>query len=529
MTDHGWSAEFRIPLRVLRFPALPVQSWDFQASRYISGKQENDDWAYFPRSVAGEVSHYGRLDGLEGLEEKTPMEFRPFLVGRVRRRDPAVGQLASGWDTLVSGGLDLKWHPTPGLTLDATFNPDFAQVEADQVVLNLSTVETYYPEKRPFFLEGIRRVPDSLSASLHAAHRARAAHPRAPDRPRQQGAPGRRPRAFGDLRRDEAHRHARQGVVRRNDSGGDCREYRAGAGGLRLTGATPRQRDASRRPDVVVRGRAAQTRPRRRREHRVHGDGGDARRADRDVPAPSAERIRAPQDDRAVSEPRGAHAARPDDVEPRAERALLQRRVRRRGRLALAVAGGRLRDGRSGRGVRARERTGSSRGRRDDDPQRRHRRGDAGVHQQGGGEALDRRDKHRRRVARVRDQRPRVQLARESDLGGRQRAAPRAGSVRSVPGDARVPLLRHDVRLGRAPGGPGALSRRLRALQEFLVLQHRRPLPRNEVRRPRSGRRYGPAARRAVRDRGSRSTRTRASASSSASTRSATRSTTVSI
>ncbi len=155
VTDHGWSAEFRIPLRVLRFPALPVQSWDFQASRYISGKQENDDWAYFPRSVAGEVSHYGRLDGLEGLEEKTPMEFRPFLVGRVRRRDPAVGQLASGWDTLVSGGLDLKWHPTPGLTLDATFNPDFAQVEADQVVLNLSTVETYYPEKRPFFLEGI--------------------------------------------------------------------------------------------------------------------------------------------------------------------------------------------------------------------------------------------------------------------------------------------------------------------------------------------------------------------------------------
>ena len=155
VTDHGWTAEFRIPLRILRFPSLPVQSWDFQASRYISMKQENDDWAYFPRSVAGEVSHYGRLDGLEGLREKMPLELRPFVVARVRRRDPAVGQLASGWDGLASGGLDLKWHPTPGLTLDATFNPDFAQVEADQVVLNLSTVETYYPEKRPFFLEGI--------------------------------------------------------------------------------------------------------------------------------------------------------------------------------------------------------------------------------------------------------------------------------------------------------------------------------------------------------------------------------------
>ena len=91
----------------------------------------------------------------KGFAESTPLELRPFLVGRVRRRDPAVGQLASGWDALVSGGLDLKWHPTQALTLDATFNPDFAQVEADQVVLNLSTVETYYPEKRPFFLEGI--------------------------------------------------------------------------------------------------------------------------------------------------------------------------------------------------------------------------------------------------------------------------------------------------------------------------------------------------------------------------------------
>ena len=155
VTAHGWSAEFRIPFRILRFPAASVQTWDFQASRYISGKQEYDEWAYFPRALGGEVSHYGRLDGLEGLHQRTPLEFRPFVVGRVRRRDPAVGQLASGWDTLVSGGLDVKWHPTQGLTLDATFNPDFAQVEADQVVLNLSTYETYFPEKRPFFLEGI--------------------------------------------------------------------------------------------------------------------------------------------------------------------------------------------------------------------------------------------------------------------------------------------------------------------------------------------------------------------------------------
>jgi hypothetical protein len=159
VTEHGWTAEFRIPMRILRFPTRPVQSWDLQASRWISALQEGDDWAYYPRTVGGEVSHYGRLDDLEGLEARTPLEFRPFIVGRLRRRDPAVGQLASGTDVWGSAGVDFKWHPTAELTLDATVNPDFAQVEADQVVLNLSTAPTYYPEKRPFFLEGI----DALS------------------------------------------------------------------------------------------------------------------------------------------------------------------------------------------------------------------------------------------------------------------------------------------------------------------------------------------------------------------------------
>jgi Domain of unknown function (DUF5916) len=186
---HGWTAELRIPLRVLRLSSLPVRSWDFQASRYISRRQETDVWAYFPRRLGGEVSHYGRLDGTEGARAATPVEARPFIVGRLRRRDrtdPALGQLASGTDVLGSAGLDLGWNPSPDVTLDATFNPDFAQVEADQVVLNLSNVATYYPEKRPFFLAGIdvfttpfqllytRRmgaVPPVPSLRTDAAHR----------------------------------------------------------------------------------------------------------------------------------------------------------------------------------------------------------------------------------------------------------------------------------------------------------------------------------------------------------------------
>ncbi len=155
LTDHGWSAEIVIPLRILRFDSLAEQSWDLEARRYVSEREETDEWAYIPRSEAGEVSHYGKLEGLRDLRAGSPLELRPFVLGRVRRRDPGGTQLDSGTDLAASAGLDLKWHATQALTLDATFNPDFAQVEADQLVLNLTKFETYYPEKRPFFLEGI--------------------------------------------------------------------------------------------------------------------------------------------------------------------------------------------------------------------------------------------------------------------------------------------------------------------------------------------------------------------------------------
>jgi hypothetical protein len=153
-TATGWVAELRIPLRILRFRELPVQSWGFQARRYISMRQEMDEWAYSPRTSAGEVSRYGQLTGLVNLKRPSQLELRPFVWGRLRSREASAERVASGLDAAASAGLDLKWHPTQRLTLDATFNPDFAQVEADQVVLNLTTYETFYQEKRPFFLEG---------------------------------------------------------------------------------------------------------------------------------------------------------------------------------------------------------------------------------------------------------------------------------------------------------------------------------------------------------------------------------------
>jgi len=154
-TPHGWSAELRIPLRALRFPARAVQSWGLQVKRYVSARKESDDWAHIPREAAGEVSHYGRLDGLVGLVSRAPLELRPFVVGSVRHYDPRATTLDRGTSLGFAAGLDLKWHPSQSLTLDATIFPDFGQVEADQIVLNLTTYEIYYPEKRPFFLEGV--------------------------------------------------------------------------------------------------------------------------------------------------------------------------------------------------------------------------------------------------------------------------------------------------------------------------------------------------------------------------------------
>jgi hypothetical protein len=151
----GWSAELRIPLRALRFPATAVQSWGLQVRRYISARQELDDWAHIPKEAAGEVSHYGRLDDLRGLKTKNPIELRPFIVGTLKHHDPQGYTLQHGWDPSGSAGLDLKWHVSQSLTLDATIWPDFGQVEADQVILNLTNYEIYYPEKRPFFLEGV--------------------------------------------------------------------------------------------------------------------------------------------------------------------------------------------------------------------------------------------------------------------------------------------------------------------------------------------------------------------------------------
>ncbi|TSC34427.1 carbohydrate binding family 9 domain-containing protein [Corallococcus sp. Z5C101001] len=145
----GWSAELRIPLLIFQLDPEKAGDWGLQARRYLSSVQETQEWAYIPRTVAGETSRYGRLSRLEGLHRGNPFELRPFALLRAARG--VDGRAGYG----ATGGLDARVHLTPNVGLDLTVNPDFAQVEADEQVLNLTTIETFFPEKRPFFLDGM--------------------------------------------------------------------------------------------------------------------------------------------------------------------------------------------------------------------------------------------------------------------------------------------------------------------------------------------------------------------------------------
>ncbi|MGZ3441406.1 MAG: DUF5916 domain-containing protein, partial [Polyangia bacterium] len=152
--DHGWTAELEIPLKTLRYEGARTE-FGFQVRRLIQRRQETDEWAYIPRAARGEVSYYGVLDSLAGLHAARLFQIVPYLAAGVYQRysqDPAP---LNGTQLYGNIGADLKIGLTPALTLDATINPDFGQVEADQVILNLSTFELFFPEKRPFFLEGV--------------------------------------------------------------------------------------------------------------------------------------------------------------------------------------------------------------------------------------------------------------------------------------------------------------------------------------------------------------------------------------
>jgi hypothetical protein len=148
----GWSAELKIPFQTLRYEGGRDQ-FGFQVRRHIQRREEIDEWAYTPRTARGEVSYYGVLDGLAGLRAARLFQIVPYFAAGLFIRYG--GDNFDGTSLYGNLGGDLKLGLTSALTLDVTINPDFGQVEADQVVLNLTTFEVFFPEKRAFFLEGV--------------------------------------------------------------------------------------------------------------------------------------------------------------------------------------------------------------------------------------------------------------------------------------------------------------------------------------------------------------------------------------
>jgi hypothetical protein len=164
LEDDAWTAEFRIPLSQLRYGPQDEQVWGLHAWRWIDRHQEEDQWNLIPRKSTGRMYNLGELHGIRGLKRFRHVELLPHVLSKLDAFPRAPGDpYRTGPALFGSTGLDAKIGLSTDLTLDATINPDFGQVEADPSVMNLTAYETFYQEKRPFFLEG----KNILSFNVH--------------------------------------------------------------------------------------------------------------------------------------------------------------------------------------------------------------------------------------------------------------------------------------------------------------------------------------------------------------------------
>ena len=153
--DSGWSAEMKIPFSQLRFGKNSKHTWGLQVYRQLYRKQERSSWQFIPRKAPGFVHYFGELRGLDDISPPRRIELLPYTVANASRSKKQPGNpFATGQKNTISGGLDGKIGLTSDITADFTINPDFGQVEADPSIVNLTAFETFFEEKRPFFVEG---------------------------------------------------------------------------------------------------------------------------------------------------------------------------------------------------------------------------------------------------------------------------------------------------------------------------------------------------------------------------------------
>jgi len=150
----GWAVEIRIPFSQLRFPPAHEQRWGINVSRRTLRNQERDELFHRPREESGYIGRFPHIVGLRGIHSSRKLEVLTYGASKgdfrsVDREDP----FREGSDFSGDAGADLQWGLTSDLTLNATINPDFGQVEVDPAIVNLSDAETFYQERRPFFVK----------------------------------------------------------------------------------------------------------------------------------------------------------------------------------------------------------------------------------------------------------------------------------------------------------------------------------------------------------------------------------------
>jgi len=151
----GWTAEIKIPFSQLRFGKKRTHVWGIQIMRYLVRENEESVWQYIPRNVTGWASLFGELHGLTGIRAQRQKEFLPYILARAESfQEEENNPFATGSSHDFQIGIDGKIGLSSDFTLDFAINPDFGQVEADPSEVNLTVFETFFEEKRPFFIEG---------------------------------------------------------------------------------------------------------------------------------------------------------------------------------------------------------------------------------------------------------------------------------------------------------------------------------------------------------------------------------------
>lgn len=149
ITKNGWIAELKIPFSALRIPRMEEQTWGMHMWRYIKRHEEWSSWNPVDNKIPGSTHQVGLLTGINNIKPPLRLSLTPYLSGSTTAN---TGQLPNA--STLKGGLDLKYGINQSFTLDMMLIPDFGQVPTDDAVLNLTSVETFYNEKRSFFNEG---------------------------------------------------------------------------------------------------------------------------------------------------------------------------------------------------------------------------------------------------------------------------------------------------------------------------------------------------------------------------------------